>query len=226
MRCPACGAHNPDGAAWCSQCYHRFHQQASPAAAPATRAPVAEDGDEAREAAAGVTDGASDRFRSADDGVEWRCPACDVWNPMELTDCARCGTAFQRTLRLDDRDAPARDLPAGQVLAMSVVLPGSGHLLLGRTASGLGRVLLYLVWAVGGLVLLREAAATDQSVLPAIPLLGGALALIVTSVVDVLAVQRGDSTELLTPRVLLWLTVGVIGLTMVTLLTSALSVGS
>lgn len=217
MRCPACGARNPDRAAWCSQCFRTLGEEESePTSATASPPPSVP-----RSTVAAEEDG---RFRSTEEGVDWRCASCDAWNPIEVSRCTVCGTGFRQALRADEEARPSRDVPVERVLAATVVLPGSGHLLLGRTATGLGRAVLYVVWAVGGVVLLRAAGASGQSALPAVPLLLGALVLLVTSVVDALALQRRDDQELLTPRVLLWLTVGVIGLTMLTLLASALTV--
>lgn len=88
MRCPACGAHNTDAAEWCSQCLGRLGDAAgtdsgsdvddAPEPAPApTAAP-----------AAAATRG-DVRTRGGD--VEWRCGACDTWNPFPVASCRTCG---------------------------------------------------------------------------------------------------------------------------------------
>lgn len=227
MRCPSCGARNADTAAWCSQCYARFgveEEEPAPISAATTapdehaRAPAS-----AATATTGSTATADRLIRRAEDGVEWRCVTCEAWNPIERSTCSVCGSALADAF---DRDggAPAPEVSATAVVAASVLLPGAGHLLLGRSAAGVGRMLLYVVWAIGGVALLRAAAGTDGSVLPALPLLAGAFVLLATSVLDALALQRGSAAETLSVRSLLWLTVGVIGLTTLAFLGSALSV--
>lgn len=227
MRCPACGALNVDTAEWCSQCYATLQgadagegdgglEEASTAAStPAEPAP------EARPAGQAPSDS---RFRRSEEGVDWCCAACDAWNPLERSTCTVCGTSLTESLQDDVAPAPER-VSLGAVVAASVLLPGAGHVLLGRSAAGIGRLILYLVWASGGLALLSAAAGADGSMLPALPLLTGAFVLLATSVLDAVALQRGDvTTEILSVRALLWLTVGVIGLTTLAFIGSALSV--
>ena len=232
MRCPSCGARNADTADWCSQCYARFGVDEE-APAPAAAATTAPDEQASPSAPAptptapttvtGATATAGRLIRRAEDGVEWRCVTCEAWNPIERSTCSVCGSALADAF---DREggAPPPDVSATMVAAASVLLPGAGHLLLGRAAAGLGRMLLYVVWAIGGVALLRAAAGTDGSALPALPLLAGAFVLLATSVLDALALQRGSAAETLSVRSLLWLTVGVIGLTTLAFLGSALSV--
>lgn len=94
---------------------------------------------------------------------------------------------------------------------VSAILPGLAHLLMGRAATAFARAVLYLVWLIGGAALLRAALSSDQPVLPALPLLAGALVVWVATLSDSLVVARGFGTELLRPRVFLWLVVAVLG---------------
>src|SRR5687767_10169960 len=107
MRCPACGATNPEGAQWCGQCLHRFGQSpsvagngapppgaATPAAPlPATSAPSA-----ATPATAQPTE-ATEGFRRQGDTLEWACPSCEQFNSMDDVHCVVCGTAFSERFR-------------------------------------------------------------------------------------------------------------------------------
>lgn len=239
MRCPSCGARNVDTASWCSQCYRSFTEPLSdePPSEVATEgrdlwievAAVEAEAPTADRAGApggeGPPDGDDRRLRRSGDRIDWRCTSCDTWNPIERSACAVCATPLTDTF--DDRatEVTGTEVAPATVIAASVLLPGAGHLLLGRVATGLGRMLLYVVWAAGGLALLGAASEADGSVLPALPLLTGAFVLLATSVLDALALRRGDpATELLGARALLWLTVGVIGLTTLALIGSALSV--
>lgn len=216
MRCPSCGARNPDSAAWCTQCYTTFAD--GEAALPQTDddAPAVDPvaaGDEAAHGADAdgdvATEGGDRRFRDADDGLEWRCAVCSSWNPLETSGCATCGAPFGRTLAEEPDDVIARG--TSTVLVLSAVLPGAGHVALGRTVDGVVRAVMYVLWLAGALALLRAAAGTPAPALPAAPLGIGALALWLLSVLDAVALAEGSRDQLLTPRVFLWLVVGVIG---------------
>jgi hypothetical protein len=194
VRCPSCGARNADSAAWCTQCYE----------------PVTTPADDARPAPAAAAETAGDgRFRSGEDGLEWACGVCASWNDLELTACATCGAPFGQVVGAGSDDLVERD--ASTVLLLSAVLPGAGHIALGRTVDGLVRAAMYLLWVAGALVLLRGAIGTPAPALPAAPLGIGALALWLLSARDAVALAEGSRDQLLTPRVFLWLVVGVIG---------------
>lgn len=250
MRCPSCGARNPDSAAWCTQCYQTFadegaapaeaeeasvpadaepdaadHPDADPGGtrgpdAPVGPAPVAsatgtgsDDDGTVGEVGAPVGDAAArdegERFRGADGGLEWRCAVCSSWNPLEASACSICGAPFGRTVADEPETVVDRD--ATTVLLLSAVLPGAGHLALGRTVDGVVRAVMYVLWLAGALALLRAAAGTPAPALPAAPLGIGALALWVLSALDAVGLAEGSRDQLLTPRVFLWLVVGVVG---------------
>lgn len=152
------------------------------------------------------------RFRDAADGLEWRCDTCETWNPIELVTCRVCGAAFMRAGGEDS--GPVREVAPALLLATTVALPGAGHGLLGSWGQAFFRAVLAIVWGLGGFALLRNALATGQPVLPAVPLLAGWLALVVASVNDVLvAGDVLDGRVLLEGRPLLWLVMGVIAAT-------------
>ncbi|MGH3442237.1 MAG: hypothetical protein ACRDUY_09380 [Nitriliruptorales bacterium] len=235
MRCPRCGARNPDDAAWCSQCYARLGDIAeepsdeeraeeqdavgpeSHTAATTADEPAAPDEDEAG-AAPDVVEGEpppdgppvrrGDVRRTADGTLEWRCGRCDTWNPLSEDRCGVCWGTFADTVRghVEDEVAP-RD-PAS-ILAASVVLPGLGHAMLGRTGQAVVRGGTYLLWLLGGVLLLVGGRGSGLT-LPALPLLSGAAVLLVLTVHDVSVVQRGGGTELLSVRAFLWLVVAVL----------------
>ncbi len=241
MRCPACGAHNPDSAEWCTQCFAALTQgppgetqpepaigvvgQREPGAQPIEDDPgalvdTAADADRERAEDGGSVTTADSRFRRTSEGIDWQCEVCEVWNPIERTTCKSCHQPFARTVA-DAPSAPTRQVSESTALLTSALVPGTGHILLGRTASGVARAVMFIIWLAGGLVLLREASASQQSILPAVPLLAGALVLWLATTVDVLALVQGSRTEILRPRVFLWLAIGVLGLVMVSFLASA-----
>lgn len=227
MRCPACGARNSPRAEWCSQCYATLGdapepEPSAPPAAGASTGPVASDDATDDVESPGDVEGTAtggppptrdedpstdDRgFRQGEDGLEWGCQVCGTWNDIDAVVCATCGEPFTRTLAGDGDDGITPRDPS-TVLVASVALPGAGHIALGRTGDGVVRALTYLLWVGGALVLLRGATP----LLPVVPLMIGALALLAVSVRDAVHLAEGGRDQLLTPRVFLWLVVGVIG---------------
>lgn len=245
MRCPACGALNPEGADWCSQCYADLRPapepepEAGPGPGPGPEPePGPGSGPEPDRLRTGTADtdptGGADaearefttgagRFRSVGEELEWSCAVCGEWNPLGSGACSVCGTAFGRTLSRDDRDE-LKDVDQGTVVLASGLLPGTGHILLGRTAQGATRATIFLFCLVGGYLLMRSAAASGQSVFPAVPLLLGAFLVWAGSIYDALALTSRQP-ELLTPRVLVWLVIGVVGLLLVSFIPGLLRVG-
>lgn len=108
------------------------------------------------------------------------------------------------------RRRPQRLQPGarGRLVGATVLFPGLGHLLARRTGTGLARLLLAGSWIVGAVVILAGGGGGVAAV-PAVPLLIGAAAVWGGSVRDVLALVDGRP-ELLRPRVLSWLTGGVL----------------
>jgi hypothetical protein len=228
VRCPSCGARNAGSADWCTQCYTPLGAgpdphgtaaaapETAPAPAAAERPPVAAGA--TRTAADAAPTAADPRFRQGPDGVDWRCEVCDTWNPLDQDTCASCGQPFHRTIAPEDEAPSAREVDPTVAVAASLVLPGAGHVLLGRTAQGVLRGGLYVLWLGGGLLLVRAAAGSGQGVLPAMPLLLGAFVVLVASVAEVQQTASGHELTVLRPRATLWLIVAVVGLLMLSFL--------
>lgn len=166
------------------------------------------------------------RFRETDEGLEWVCDTCQEWNPIERITCTVCATPFGRTL--GGEPEPERpDVSATVLTVASLVLPGTGHWLLGMRGAAVLRALLGLVWGLGGLTLFLRARGSGQSFLPAIPLLLGWAVVAAGSANDAVVEGGGTGQVVLTGRVLLWLTLAVVGGTFATVLVGVLSaVGS
>lgn len=211
MICATCGARNPDTAAWCLQCFTVLDDSAGagPDAGDAVGSPE-EDG------AGSAEDEPAGRFRRSGDAVDWRCEVCGRWNPLETPNCPACGTTLTEQFAEPD-DAPA-GVDATVAMIATAVLPGLGHLLLSRTGSGVARAVVYVIWLLGGWLLLSEALGAGQSALAAVPLLIGAAVVWAVSQYDthLLLSGRDADAQLLRPRVFLWLVVGVIGLLIAT----------
>lgn len=211
MRCPACGARNSPTADWCTQCYADLRPPPTAESAPTPDADAdAGRGRVTEDRGTGPEDEPSRDVRSVEGEVEWRCGRCGTWSPLDAVTCVTCDgprTGF------GEANAAAREPSASReaLVAASVVLPGLGHLLAGRTGSGAARLVLALSWALGAVAVTRAAG-----LLAAAPLLLGAGIMWVATVRDVLALHRGGP-ELLTPRVLAGLTAAVVGTLLVVL---------
>jgi len=231
LRCPACGARNPASAAWCTQCFQSFASDEVGADEPDTPSTGATDAAGASTAiahppgaeGATPTDGAASRaaapgddlvdasardVRTRDGEVEWRCATCGGWNALTASVCTACGAARQGFGEPAAATEIRTDREPAVVIGASVVLPGAGHLLMGRVGTGIARLLLALLWALGGVAMLAgDAGGAAQ--LPAMVLFVGALVVWIGSVVDARSLVMGSSAEVLGSRVLLWLVVGV-----------------
>lgn len=198
MRCPACGATNPDTAAWCGQCYHRF--DAEPVDEKPTLPPPSANGDTPRPLERVPTEG----FRRHGDEVQWQCPRCEHYNAIELQRCEVCATPFVERFRDDEPPAPRNWTAA---LALTAFAPGAGHLSIGRYGSGTARLLLFVTWMLGAFLLLTSGGG--QGLIVAMPLLLGSAVVWGVSLIDIYRLQHGDA-ELLVGRRVLWLVVGVL----------------
>ena len=96
MRCPECDARNTPDAPWCTQCLTSLDSTGreagdATAATTATAAAAPSSTAAGSPASPGAGQGADRRFRSVDGTVQWRCPRCDTWSPLEVTACTACG---------------------------------------------------------------------------------------------------------------------------------------
>lgn len=94
MTCPHCGARNTETAPWCTQCLAPLRDTAArPDPAPETPAPTPEATAPPDRPTPPATAGGR-AFRSVDGQVQWRCPTCDSWHPLEVVTCSVCGQAL------------------------------------------------------------------------------------------------------------------------------------
>ena len=224
VRCPQCGARNGADAEWCTQCYRPLGTAGDEADVPTPpSAPPSPSSAPPAPTTTGSTLASGDgRFRQTEEGLEWRCAACEEWNSIERLDCSVCSTPFGTTTD-DDQRAPRPDVPAALLVGGSVVLPGLGHWLLGLRGPAVLRGLLALVWGLGGLMLFVRARASGQSVIPAVPLLLGWAIVAAGSANDAHVEGGGAGQRVLDGRRLLWLTVAVVGGTFVAVLVGVLA---
>jgi hypothetical protein len=159
---------------------------------------------EQSDAEADVTEVSATGFRRRNGELEWLCVTCGQFNSVDLVSCAVCGTSM--AARFEQPEERVEPSSWGAAFALSALLPGTGHYLAGRLGSAFARGLLYVIWLVGGLLLLLTAGRI--AVIAAAPLFLGAFVVWAGTLYDLSALQR-DDREVLAGRVLLWVVVGV-----------------
>lgn len=203
-RCPNCGGLVGEGAAWCGQCLTPLAERARPseesAAAPDPSVPSGPNGEVAPRLS--PSNQVSGQFRAAGDGLVWKCPQCDLENPLDASACARCGTAF-RALFEEERVQASVD--PGRATGLSLIFPGLGHRVLGRGAEGLARAVVFL-WTTGmGVAILATAGGLNAGpFVPVVVVLFAAAAIVYgTTAADAGRIARGDA-PIMTSRMLLY----------------------
>ncbi len=225
MTCPHCQARNPDGAAWCSQCLAPLGQAPTPPPTPEPARPVAERPQDAPTSALEATPGSAPAprvtagddalVRTRDGAVEWRCRRCESWTSIDLTRCAVCNAEFGED---PTTTAEVRPVSPTTALAASILVPGAGHVMLGRIGTGIARGVIAWTWLLGGLALTTSAMSSDQTPISGVLLLLGAVGVWGASLVDLQTALAGRRDELLEPKVLVWVVAGVVGLLTITLM--------
>ncbi|MEX0754098.1 MAG: Ran-binding zinc finger domain-containing protein [Actinomycetota bacterium] len=224
-RCPNCGALVAADAEWCSQCFHSFAARAAapevppppPGAADAGGTPAT--GDQAAAAAppppVPVAPGGTTVPVTGTSGQEqptWTCPSCGEVNLLEDNACSVCGTPFFALFQQADErpDVVPRD-----AILRSLLFPGLGHSMLGRTGDGVARGVLF-AWTLGTALLVLLSRG-DRS-------LGPLLGIVALFVVFALVVYVGTAVEaariaeggapFLSPRGLAWASAGLVIVTL------------
>ena len=241
MRCLSCGARNSETADWCTQCYASLRgrpadpvelstSSQAPRSEPEPSAQVPPQALPSRPVPPGPTGahgagptGATRDVRDHDGEVQWRCERCDTWSPLLAPSCTTCGGPRHGFGEVAARPAD-RDVSSGSVTALSVALPGAGHLLVGRVGTGSARLLLWVLWLVGGLSTVRGAGSATLA-LPGVVLLVGAGVLWAATQVDVQHLTAGRDREVLGTRRLLWLVGGVVAAVVLAVFVAAMLAG-
>lgn len=210
--CASCGARNPATAEWCSQCY-----------APTGASPVP-DGSAVPEEAPVVgervvPDDATERFRVVDGDVQWCCPVCGAWTPVDERSCSVCATP------LEDGSPTTRtaDVSPSRVRRAGLLLPAGGQWVLGQRGVALARMLTVAAWLVGAAGILAAGGVSTATLVPVAILVAGVGALWGLSLVDATDAAAGRSRELLGGRTFLWLVIAVLGAVMVSMALLAVS---
>jgi hypothetical protein len=223
-RCPSCGALATRDAEWCGQCLTVLAELARPATVGPVE--VRQPGPSGNGAAPdSVTLGspapptelghAIENDRAMAEGPSWTCPACGEGNPLALDECTVCGTPFKALFRGEERPV---NLDPRSATTSSLLLPGLGHIRLGRVAEGLARLVLF-AWAVATaamVVLSAPAEGLGPLGLLAAMFVAAALVVYVLSAVDARRAAEGLEPVLST-RALLYGSAGLVLLSMASL---------
>lgn len=215
MRCPHCNATNPADARWCNQCLTLTEAARTdvPARESKDRPGAAAPDEEARQPGRGRPRAAApvpashewehaEGFRRRGELIERRCARCGAFFDVGLSRCDVCGAPVEAAAATG-----AAQHAGPTALALSALLPGAGHLAVGRYGAGLARVFLAALWLIGAVLLL--GAGGRDALLGVVPLLLGLAVLWAGSLVELLALAGGREREVLSGRSLLWLVVAV-----------------
>jgi ribosomal protein L40E len=198
-RCPNCSALVSEDADWCGQCFTPLRKEPDPEPEPAAQAVARERGD-----------------------AIWPCPVCGERNPIDLDACRVCGTPFSQLFRSEERRA---EITPRDAFLWSLIFPGVGHAKAGRGADGVARGTLFVL--TFGLTLVVVLAGVSNAALFGVValLLTSALTLYVGSAFEAYRIAEGG-TAFLSPRALLWATVGVVMLAVGLLAASVVTVSA
>jgi hypothetical protein len=220
-RCPDCGALVAADAEWCGQCFASLMEPgAQPQPTPEPE-PTPEPGpeptpgppSEAEPSMAVTQTTDASTAVGATEGPAWPCPVCGNRNAIELDVCAVCGTPFA-TLMRQDEERPQVD--PKDALAWSLIFPGLGHRKVGRGLDGLARGVLFGM--LFSMAILTGLSGVRSGMLFGLFALFMGLALLVYAGSAWEAYHLAEGGEpVVSARALLWVTVGVILLSVVVL---------
>jgi hypothetical protein len=134
-----------------------------------------------------------------------------VSNPIDATVCRACGTPFAR---LFEEESARPSVPPGRATTLSLVFPGIGHIVLGRTAEGVARAVIFTYTLATVVSVLAARGIGDLG--PYLPLMVvsavAGVALYVLTAVDAGRIARREPPVLST-RALMFGAVGLMLLT-------------
>lgn len=235
MRCPSCGAANPDEASWCGLCFADLRPapvepepptaetedavvlvaapeslQVAAAAALDARTPP---GAEAIEAV-GI-EAAGGAVRRVGDRLEWICATCATVNPMDSLTCTVCGASLAELFKTEGSEgseAGKKDPEIATIL--SAILPGAGHFYAGRHGDGFARAVLFLTSFGFGIGLLAQTSGkkgAGLALVVEVPFFLAALGIWAVTLVDARSATRGGR-QIITTQILFYTTLALTGL--------------
>ena len=200
-RCRTCGAVVYEGAQWCGMCFTPVEEEVESEAADG--AGVAEAGETEPEAAPAPVATASAHERQV---AMWPCPVCGGRNPIDLDECATCGTPFAAAMR---QDTDRKKVDPAKAFRRSLLYPGLGHRMAGRDLDGFARGVLFSMLLLATLMLAFSGVRTGAVgfLLVVYALATGLVYL--GSAVEARRLAEGGE-ELVSSRALLWATVAIL----------------
>lgn len=230
-RCRSCGAILYEGAAWCGMCFAPVEVRTEPGTetetetktgtqtetvrGPDTHGDASADAGAGEPAAVGETHASSrDRVTAVADATTtpmWPCPLCGGRNSMDLDLCATCGTPFAALMR-EERIRP--DVEPSAAFRRSLVFPGLGHRLVGRTLDGFARGVLFGMLLIATLVLGVSGVSSGLVHSLFLVYASATMGVYIVTALEAARLARGE--ELMLPsRTLLWVAVTILLLSIV-----------
>ncbi|MEA2520610.1 MAG: hypothetical protein QOI81_256 [Actinomycetota bacterium] len=207
IRCPSCGALVTPDAEWCGQCFTPLKAASVPRGELAakiglkvTHEPSAAEPGVPNEPADAPQDG------GAKPHLTWPCPVCELDNEIEMNFCARCGTPFSALMKADEQ--PVHIEPMDAVKA-SLIFPGLGHRKAGRGADGVARGTLFALSLILLVVVVLSGVHSSGQDVMVLLYLSTTLLVYLGSAAEAYRIAVGGP-PLVSSRTLLWLTVGLL----------------
>jgi ribosomal protein L40E len=192
-RCPNCNALAAPDAEWCGQCFASLREAPSPPM-PDPPAP----------AATATGEGAAETDEAARRPAGWPCAVCGGRNPIESDVCATCGTPFATVMRTDPARRP---VDPQEAVRWSLIFPGLGHRLVGRSMDGLARGALFAISMAMAVLLAFAGSASAATTGVLLLFVFAGLAVYAGSAVEAGRLARGGEL-IVGSRFLMWILVG------------------
>jgi hypothetical protein len=203
-RCPECGAVATESAEWCWRCYQPMRAPEPPAEISAdlpADLPTDLPADlPARPDLDGLPKAAQKKV------LAWPCATCGHENGVELEVCEMCGTSFAALMRADDKPP---DVPPPLAFRRSLIYPGLGHAMVGRSLDGIARGALFAMLLMMLVIVLLSGFAGALGYAVLVLFLVMCLAVYLETAWEAYRLASGDP-PLISSRMLLWVATGVI----------------
>jgi hypothetical protein len=208
-RCPNCGAVALSDAQWCWRCYQPLptpepEPEPEPASEAAPQVPARPDEGQGSNDASTRSPGEPPAPPAK--SLSWPCAACGHENGIELEVCERCGTSFAALMRTDDK---LPDVPPPRAFRRSLIYPGLGHAMVGRSLDGIARGALFAMLLMMTVIVLLSGSSSglDYAVLGLFIVM--CLLVYLETAWEAYRLASGDA-PLISSRMLLWIATGVI----------------
>lgn len=136
----------------------------------------------------------------------WPCSVCGTRNPIEAETCGTCGTPFALVMR----SATTRDpVDPHDALMRSLIFPGLGHRMVGRTTDGAVRGGVFAISLAAALIAGLSGVRSAAMLIIVLAFLLIAVAVYVVAALEASQLARGGDL-IVSSRTILWVLVGAI----------------